>query len=220
MIIKENTHKELELENIEDLTLEKNSSLKLVLINPNKDISIKLKENSELNLITIQTKETSSNIKVNLLEKESRINLIGFIKSKNRETYNLHTEIIHNAPRTFSDIKTRSILEDESKVFNSGLIKIEKNAKKSQGYEKIDMLILSEKSLAKPIPNLEIKNHDVKCSHGATTGKINKDQIFYLMSRGLSEEKSKRLIIGGYFEPLLNSINNKNLRKKLELELK
>ena len=96
------------------------------------------------------------------------------------------------------------------------IIKIEEGASDSDGYEKQDALILSENAEADAMPQLEIKNPNVKCSHGSTIGQIDKEKIFYLMSRGLDIEKAKKKIVEGYFNNTLEQIENVKIREKIK----
>ena len=84
---------------------------------------------------------------------------------------------------------------------------MEENAENSDGYQKEEVLLLSEEAEADSIPNLEIHNENVKCSHGASIGSIDKDKLFYLMSRGLSKETSIKLVVEGFFDSLLVKVN-------------
>ncbi len=73
-------------------------------------------------------------------------------------------------------------------------------------------MILSDKARADSIPSLEIEANDVRCTHGATVGQVDEDQIFYLMARGLNRRDAERLIIAGFFEPVLERIPAESLR--------
>jgi len=143
----------------------------------------------------------------------STTNLVLFSGSQNQQ-YDIYTASIHNSPDTFSDIKTKGILNDNAKALSRGLVKIGKEAYNSNGYEKQDVLLMSDKAEADAIPNLEIDNHDVKCSHGSTIGQIDPDKLFYLMSRGLNENCAKQKIAEGYFAPILDQFEDE-IRERL-----
>ncbi|RJQ15598.1 Fe-S cluster assembly protein SufD [Candidatus Woesearchaeota archaeon] len=119
----------------------------------------------------------------------------------------MYTASIHNAPHTHSNMLTKGAVYDEAKVLSRGLVKINDAAFGSNGFEKQDALLLSDKAEADAIPNLEIHNHDVKCTHGSTIGQIDYEKIFYLMSRGLSKKESEQKIIEGYFNPVLSLLD-------------
>ena len=174
-------------------------------------------KNAQIEIIDISIDERSSQSEIitNLAEPgaEAKITSLFFGKQKQKGT--VFTAAIHNAPFTKSDITTRSIVTDRAKVINRGLIRINENAAHSSGYQKQDALILSEESEADAVPNLEIHNHDVKCSHGSTIGQIDEEQLFYLMSRGLDRQQAKQKIIEGYFTPLLNLIDDSSIKEKI-----
>lgn len=114
-----------------------------------------------------------------------------------------HTRQHHLKENTTSDMKSRSVLLDRAVSSNTGLIRIEENARDCEAFQIARNLILSKDAQATAIPELEIENNDVVCSHGAATGTIDAEQLFYLTSRGLSKSQATRLIVeGGLIEIL------------------
>jgi Fe-S cluster assembly protein SufD len=134
----------------------------------------------------------------------------------NQQNFDLCFNTIHNAPNTNSDMISKGVLNDKAKTICRGLIRIESNASGSNGFQKEDILLLSKDAEVDPIPNLEINNHDVKCSHGATVSQINDENLFYLKSRGIEEKESRKLIVNGFFEHFITKIENENLRNELK----
>ncbi|MBN2524773.1 MAG: SufD family Fe-S cluster assembly protein [Deltaproteobacteria bacterium] len=114
-----------------------------------------------------------------------------------------HTRQHHVAPKTISDMKSRSVLLDKAVSSNTGLIRIEEEARDCEAYQISRNLMLSKEAEATAIPELEIENNDVICSHGAATGTLDLNQLFYLQSRGLSEGAATRLIVEGSMDALL-----------------
>ena len=137
-----------------------------------------------------------------------------FFGSKNQQ-FDLVTTSIHNAPHTTSDIFTKGALTGTSKGMYRGLVKINENAFGSNGYQKEDTLLLSEDAAADSIPNLEINNNDVRCTHGASIGRIDREKMFYLQSRGLNEEQATKEYVKGFFEVLIQKIQIQNLRDNM-----
>lgn len=129
-------------------------------------------------------------------------------KANATQQFDIYTESDHSTNNTYSNIVTRGVVDDSAKVLSRGLVKIQENAQGSNGYEQQDALILSEHAHAYAIPNLEIHNHDVKCSHGSTVGRIDEEKLFYIMSRGLNEKQAKEQIIDGYFNGILEEFSN------------
>ena len=122
------------------------------------------------------------------------------------QQHDLYTESNHIARQTKSNILTRAAVLGSSKSVSRSLIKIGKDAFGSEGYEKQEALILSPTAEADAIPNLEIHNHDVKCSHGSTIGQLDEEKLYYLMSRGLNRKQAIAAMIEGYFMPVIKAI--------------
>lgn len=135
------------------------------------------------------------------------------------QKYDIYTAAYHQAKNTTSSLVTRGVLRDRAKAVSRGLIHIDPIASGSNGFEKQDTLLLSSEAEADAIPDLEIQNSDVTCSHGSTIGAIDEEKLFYLMSRGLSRQESKHKITEGYFLPLIDKLDKK-LGEKLMSEIK
>lgn len=120
----------------------------------------------------------------------------------------------HNARNTFSDILSKGVLKN-SKSFVRGLVKINEDAFNSNGYQKSDALLLDD-SRAVSIPDLEIHNNDVKCSHGSTVTRLDESKVFYMRSRGLSKERAELELIEGFFEPVLSFLSDSKVKTFLQ----
>lgn len=132
-----------------------------------------------------------------------------------QQHFDLNISSVHAAPDTVSDIVLKSVLDGRARMVANGLVRIEKNAPRSNGYQKEDTLLLSPDAEAAPIPNLEIDNNDVRCTHGTTVGQIDKNILFYLMARGLDRETATRLVVAGFFEPLIAGIPLQQLQEEV-----
>ncbi|MBN2141946.1 SufD family Fe-S cluster assembly protein [Candidatus Woesearchaeota archaeon] len=143
----------------------------------------------------------------NLAGMNARTGIRCLFAATNNQKIDLFTSAIHAAPRTRSDILTRGVVNEEARALSRGLIVMQEGSGGSEGYEKQDTLLLCDRSEANAIPELEIRNHDVKCSHGSTVGQIESDKLFYLLSRGIMLEDAKKLIIKGYFDFLLSELS-------------
>jgi Fe-S cluster assembly protein SufD len=95
------------------------------------------------------------------------------------------------------------------------MIKVEKEAQKTNAYQENRNLLLSPRSHADSIPGLEIEANDVRCTHGATIGQVDREQLFYLMARGLSRSEAERLIVRGFFADVLDRIDLEPVREAL-----
>lgn len=123
----------------------------------------------------------------------------------------LRQEVRHLAPKTHSDIKGRGALADTAKAVYRGLVRIEKGAAGSSGFQKEEVLLLGERAEIDAIPDLEIETDDVRCGHGAAIGRMDKERLFYLMSRGLDETAAKKMVVEGFFADLFAEMRDAGL---------
>jgi Fe-S cluster assembly protein SufD len=126
------------------------------------------------------------------------------------DTYQLHV-----APNTTSDFAFKGALRDEATAVWRGMIRVEKDAQRTNAYQENRNLMLSPTTHAVPIPGLEILANDVRCTHGATVGQVDREQLFYLMARGLSRGEAERLIVRGFFSDVLDRIELEPVREAL-----
>ncbi len=125
----------------------------------------------------------------------------------------------HAAPNTTSDLAFKGVLDDHSRAVWRGVIRVDKDAQKTDAYQENRNLLLSADAQATPIPGLEIEANDVRCTHGATVGQVDSAQIFYLMARGLDRASAQRMIVRGFFEPVLERIGSIQARERLAAAL-
>jgi Fe-S cluster assembly protein SufD len=121
----------------------------------------------------------------------------------------------HIAPSTTSDFAFKGGLRDHATAVWRGMIRVEKDAQKTNAYQENRNLMLSETAHADSIPGLEILANDVRCTHGATLGQVDREQLFYLMARGLSRAEAERLIVRGFFQDVLDRIELAPVREAL-----
>ena len=121
----------------------------------------------------------------------------------------------HQAPNTTSDFAFKGALRDEAKAVWRGMIRVEEDAQKTNAYQENRNLLLSRTAHADSIPGLEIMANDVRCTHGATLGQVDREQLFYLMARGLSRAEAERLIVRGFFQDVLDRIELEPVREAL-----
>ena len=126
------------------------------------------------------------------------------------------TQQNHLAPHTTSDLLFKGALKDRSRSVWQGMIYVAPGAQKTDGYQANRNLTLSSKARADSIPGLEILADDVRCTHGATVGKIDPEQIFYLLSRGIPYPEAERLIVEGFFDPIMQRIPFDAVRERFQ----
>ncbi len=155
---------------------------------------------------------------VSVLEKPgSHAEMLGLTFTHARQHLDIHTYQDHQAPHTTSDLLYRTVLKDRSRSVWAGMIHVHPGGQHTDAYQKNDNLMLSDHARADPLPGLEIlASEGIRCTHGATAGPIDKDQVFYLMSRGLSHDAAERLIVDGFFEPVMQRIALDSVRSQLQ----
>lgn len=146
---------------------------------------------------------TKSDIHVAMQGRGARTQMLGVLWGYDNQQTNYQTLQDHQAPNCTSDLLYKAALTDEAVSVFSGKIRVEKGAQGTDSYQANRTVILSEKASAFPSPNLEIEANDVRCTHGASVGKVDAEQLFYLMSRGLSEQLATKMIVEGFLEEVL-----------------
>jgi len=119
----------------------------------------------------------------------------------------------HIAPNTESDFAFKGALRDHATAVWRGMIRVEEGAQKTNAYQECRNLMLSPTTHSVPIPGLEILANDVRCTHGATVGRVDREQLFYLMARGLPRPEAERLIVRGFFQDVLDRIELEPVRE-------
>jgi Fe-S cluster assembly protein SufD len=125
----------------------------------------------------------------------------------------------HIAPSTTSDFAFKGALRDTARTVWRGMIRVEEGAQKTNAYQENRNLLLSKTAHADSIPGLEIMANDVRCTHGATLGQVDREQLFYLMTRGLSRAEAERLIVRGFFQDVLDRVELEPVRDALAAAL-
>jgi Fe-S cluster assembly protein SufD len=125
----------------------------------------------------------------------------------------------HIAPNCESDFAFKGALRDNATAVWRGMIRVEPDAQKTNAYQECRNLMLSPTAHAVPIPGLEIMANDVRCTHGATVSRVDREQLFYLMSRGLPRAEAERLVVRGFFQDVLDRIELEPVREAVTAAL-
>ncbi len=179
-----------------------------------KNINLTLKENQEKILPLIWT-EGSEEINVNakLEGRGARLSILGALFLANSDQVKLNINIDHIGEDTFSDTLIKSVLTDQAVGNFYGLVKIKKGAKNTNTYFREDALLLSKQAKAEAIPSLEIDENEVKAGHASTVGPVDSEQLFYLTSKGITQEEAKKLIVQGYFHSITEQLSEAEKEK-------
>jgi Fe-S cluster assembly protein SufD len=125
----------------------------------------------------------------------------------------------HIAPNCESDFAFKGALRDNATAVWRGMIRVEPDAQKTNAYQECRNLMLSPTAHAIPIPGLEIMANDVRCTHGATVSRVDREQLFYLMSRGLPRAEAERIVVRGFFQNVLDRIELEPVREAVTAAL-
>jgi Fe-S cluster assembly protein SufB len=132
--------------------------------------------------------------------------------AQGEQEFDQRTYQSHEAPHAVSDLLYKNALLDNSRTIFSGMIKVEKDAQQTDAYQTNRNLLLSPTADANALPGLEIQANDVKCSHGATTGQLNPEELFYMMQRGIPKRTAQQLMAFGFFEEVIDKFENEEIR--------
>jgi Fe-S cluster assembly protein SufD len=153
---------------------------------------------------------------INLEGEGSTARMSGFYFTDGEQHLDHDTQQNHLAPHTTSDLLFKGALEDKSRSVWQGMIHVAPGAQRTDGYQANRNLVLSKHARADSIPGLEIQADDVRCTHGATVGKIDPTELFYLLSRGIPDRDARRLIVEGFFDPIMQRIPYEGVRQRFQ----
>ncbi len=140
----------------------------------------------------------------------------GFYFTDGTQHLDHDTQQNHLAPHTTSDLLFKGALKGKSRSVWQGMIYVAPGAQKTDGYQANRNLVLDDQSRADSIPGLEILADDVRCTHGATVGKLEKEPLFYLKSRGIPQADAERLVVEGFFDPIMQRIPFEGVRERFQ----
>jgi Fe-S cluster assembly protein SufD len=144
-----------------------------------------------------------------LVGEGARSDLLAVSVAHHQQEFDARTLQDHAFPRTTSDLLYKNALSDRSRTTFGGLIRVEPHAHFTDAYQKVRNLLLSDDAEANSMPGLEILADNVKCSHGATSGQVDEEEMFYLRARGIPEIVAKHLIVGGFLDEVIARLSDK-----------
>ncbi|MCB0505612.1 MAG: Fe-S cluster assembly protein SufD [Cyclobacteriaceae bacterium] len=153
-----------------------------------------------------------NNLRIALHESYSEAHLFGLYMSDEKEHIDNHTVVDHQMPNCDSNELYKGIMNGSSTGVFNGKIYVQQDAQKTNAFQSNKNILLSDNAAINTKPQLEIWADDVKCSHGCTTGKLDKEQLFYLKSRGIDEQSAKTLLITAFANEILEQIKSKEVR--------
>ncbi len=140
----------------------------------------------------------------------------GFYFTDGHQHLDHDTQQNHLAPHTTSDLLFKGALKGKSRSVWQGMIYVAPGAQKTDGYQANRNIVLSEGARADSIPGLEILADDVRCTHGATVGKLEQEPLFYLKSRGIPQAEAEKIVVEGFFDPIFQRIPFEGVRERFQ----
>jgi Fe-S cluster assembly protein SufD len=177
-----------------------------------------LAEDSTLNSlqVTLGSRFSKSSIGAHLRGRNSLAEMLGIYFADGDQFFDHHTWQLHEAPYATSDLEFKGAMKGSARSVYSGLIKVFEGAQKTDAYQQNRNLVLSRTARADSIPNLEIKANDVRCTHGATISQVEEEHLFYLQARGVPRSEAQKLIVEGFFRPVIDRIPVEDIQGFLE----
>jgi Fe-S cluster assembly protein SufD len=169
--------------------------------------------------VALGSKTGKSRMESRLIGPGSRSKLTGAYVLDGTQHVDLDTTQEHDAPNATSDLFFKGVLSESARSVWRGVIRVAEGAQKTDAYQENRNLVLSSRAHADSIPGLEIKANDVRCTHGATIGRVDPEELYYLMSRGLDRAAAERLIVEGFFVDAFQRISSAPLRERVQQTL-
>lgn len=189
--------------------------MKWQMIDKAQEYRIKVNKDEAIGVVMPINKSGEYRVIVDLLGKGARALILGIIIGQGKDMIDLTTETRHVVGNTHAETMIHGVNQDESITEIRGTIRIEKKADQVTDFLTEKILLLSDKARATAVPSLEIKAHEVRASHAATVAKLDEEQIYYLMSRGLSRQRAEELMVEGFLQTVVNKIEDDKIRSKV-----
>lgn len=205
-----------------NITLKENTKCSMIIfenedLKASVNVNVELKENSNFKLYNVIT--TSNNVEINIMcymnEINSSFESLNVVLASDESNYHSYIDVKHNAKNTNSNVEVYAIAKDNAKITLDNNATIKKGCSKTIAHQKAKGLTLNKKSVIKALPNLFIDEYDVIANHAASIGSLNPEDLFYLMSRGLTKEEASKIIIMGFITPLIECVNDEEIKKMI-----
>lgn len=177
---------------------------------------ITVTENEEKVIVLVGQGSFDAQVSVEMTGAHARSIILGLFVCSEKDVIKLHTQQLHTHGDTLSDLHVKTILFDRSVSSYHGDICIEPKAQRSNAYQRDDNLMMSQSARADSEPSLEILANDVRCTHGATIGKLDEEQLLYVRSRGIAVQAAREMLLSAFFHPVLARIPDEKLKIKIE----
>jgi Fe-S cluster assembly protein SufD len=163
---------------------------------------------------------TKARLDAKLEEPGGRAELLGLFLGDGDQHFDYDTRQDHIAPHTISDLLFKSTLTERSSMVWTGVVDVRKTASQAEANQTSRNLLLSDQAKAAPIPILEISAYDVaKCSHGASVGPVDEEQLYYMQTRGIPADEAERMLVEGFFAEVVERVPSERLRGRVQKAL-
>jgi Fe-S cluster assembly protein SufD len=154
-----------------------------------------------------------------MVDRGARSDMLAISVAHGDQEFDQRTLQDHLKPDTTSDLLYKNVLNDRARTIFSGLIKVERGAHRTDAYQKVRNLLLSDEAEANSMPGLEILADDVRCTHGATSGQVEPEELFYLKSRGIDDLTAKQLVARGFLNEVVGRLPDGELSEYLQSQV-
>ena len=217
IILTNNFIKKIKLNTLIEISIDENSAIDFIIESESKNITqilnfaADIKTNSKLNfyVINLSGELIRNNYFVDLKNENTYFNYYGINLLSKKNHIDDYIEINHKNKHTYSQCIQKNILSKNSKAIFYNKSIINKNSANSEANQSNKNIMLSSTATVHSNPQLEIYNNDVKCSHGSTTGQLDSEMLFYLQSRGINLERAKMMLLSGFLNEFVESLNAK-----------
>lgn len=208
-----------------EISLDENAAVEFIIMQNehngayhSTDFNVRLAQGAVLNMVflSLHGGVIRNNIKVSMDGEHAECNLSGLYLTDSEQLMDYSVELVHNVPSCFSRQLFKGVLDDKGKAHFDGIIRVVPDAQKTEAYQANHNLLLSDDAKALTKPQLEIYADDVKCSHGATVGRLNEDELFYMRTRGIPAKEAKLLQQMAFTYEVLEKISSTELRDRMQ----
>ncbi len=158
---------------------------------------------------------SNSTVQTNLREDGAQTTNTTIFFGEQTQKFDIKSQTNQEGKHTFADMTAIGVVKDNAKAMCNGLIKIGEQSYGSQGHQKAKILLMNRGAQANAIPSMKINNFDVHATHEVSVGQIDKEKLFYIMSRGLNKKEAQKTMIEGFFVPIIEIIKSETAKKKL-----
>ena len=205
-----------------ELTVPAGEEKHWVLLSP-EDVTLRIRQlrDSRLTLHVISLSDADARISITVAQDEPgcSTDLYGLAFTRGKQTVDLETHVLHNVGGGQSHQLFKNVLADESRASFYGELKVLPDAQKTEAFQTNRNILLSPKAKMRTRPQLEIYADDVKCSHGATTGQLDPNALFYFQQRGIPFAEAQRLLLQAFFEDVLKPIPDETIQEDIRAKI-